>query len=679
MIKRIGVISLVLVVVGVFCVLYLNQALGFLLGGERYDHAHTTAAVSAQFDRAAERLEHFTATLRNDPSVLKNLQDNEVLSLTTLLFTQGAEHDITSLTITDERGVVLARTNNRGVAGDYLFDTTEYGQLLSAGVTVRTIDHELDGAALSILTGMPILGANRSMIGSLVATEEIDGDFLRQYIVPVLGDDHHVLVYDQAHGIEATSFTGEAHARVQAALTGAVKNLTAEQTWLDTVSLQGETYDLYHVSFDQLYQQAGNGGLVFFIKQPTGSLLVQTVVILTLLLLTVALIYAFTGWHQKLTTKETLLLLLLTALISGGTSLTITYLESITPSQSLDDSAYPIYNSTIHLRPASGLFDKNFDQNVSIVIESGGEPINAARAEVAFDPTAVRVEDIVIIDSFCEPGFVIERMIDHEAGSAVVSCGTRLPFTGDEATLATLIVQPLIADGVQLQFTNRTAVYAHDGLGTNVLRKKGNAHYQIVDSQLDDRLLLFSRTHPNSTRWYSEPGVVLSWRGPAFASYRYTLAETRLETMPAQAALTTESEVLVTPPRDGEYYFHLQPVGTTDIYYFKINSDQTVPSAPNLRVSESVVRAGQLIRLEFESQDMTSGVEEPYYYVSFNGGTFFPVTSPFYTSLPTVGEHTITLRVFDNAGNYNDTKKTIQVKSDFTNPAALLLSVFRPL
>jgi hypothetical protein len=681
MTKRLIITSFILLAFSVVFVLFITPFLNNSIKNKQYNHIQTEKITLDQFDQESDRLEEFLKTFKDNPSILKNLQirNSDTLGLTTLLFTQSIKNNIDSLTITDGRGVVLARTSSQTISGDYLFDTTQYGKLLSEGKEVKIIGYELEGAKLSILVGLPIINNDKIVIGSIVATREINKNFLQEKILPLLNKDLHIAVYDQENGIETSTYSDSEQTIIENTLVEIVKNLSAKNTSLGTILLKEETPNLYNFAFSKLKYQSFRGGLIFFVNEIKSIQIynILALVIFFLLLFITSLVYILTGWYLKLKTKEILSILSLILSITIIIYVLNIFFDHSKNIKPLNDNVYSIYNSTIHLNPASGLFDKNFGQSIDIVVKSGGEPINVAKAEIVYDPKKIRIEDIMITDTFCEPGFIIERMIDNENGLVKLSCGTRIPFQGNQTTLATLVMQPLEEGNIQLEFTDKTAIYAHDGLGTDVLRQKNSANYQIIDSELTDKLLLFSRSHPNSSKWYNEPDAIFSWRGPQYKEYRYILSEEILDKLPDNATVTNKNEAIVNLPRDGEYYFYLQSVGSDkSIYTLKIKNDQSAPLAPEVRVSESEVEAGQLIRMEFDSQDEISGIEKPYHYVSFNKGTFFPVQSPLFTSLPETGQQVITIRVFDNAGNYNETSKIINVKNSIKNSTSVILSNF---
>ncbi len=649
-----------------------------IFGQSEFKYVEAESEMLLRIDAESEHLLETMRLLREEQSFVKDFLSEDLSEISATLFAKSRSENIDTLAVTNKEGVILVRAAARNRVGDYIFDTTKYGKRLSENKEIVILGYEYEGAKLSLIAGVPITDQSKNLVGSLVATREVNDIFLQEELLTLINrDGAEFVVYDQTKGVVASTFAEKERGLIKDAFSGTVKNIEPLTTELPSISYKNQVYNLNNLSFEKLRYQSNIGGLLLLTPQREEAFLTIGFYELVLFSVSLLLLYFITNWWRLVTLREFFWLAVITLVVALLIStIRIFYYAEEVPTK-IDGTTYPIYNSTMHLRPSSGLFDKNFDQRIDAVIVGSGEPINAAQVEISFNPEELRVEDIEILDSFCEPGFVMDRTIDNENGLAVVGCGTRVPFQGNEITLATFVVQPLVEGNVQVSFTDKTAVYAHDGLGTDVLRKTESASYQIVDSGVSDKILLFSRTHPNSTRWYNESNIVMSWRGPSASQYKYILSDTILKEMPANSFITNKKEIVIPAPEDGVSYFHLQPLGESEeIYYFKINSDQSVPSIPSVRLSNEVVKVGDLIRMEFEAQDQTSGIEEPYYYVSFNGNTFFPVISPFYTSLPSVGEHAIVIRAFDNAGNYSDHKTIVEASSAFANPALLILSQF---
>lgn len=243
-------------------------------------------------------------------------------------------------------------------------------------------------------------------------------------------------------------------------------------------------------------------------------------------------------------------------------------------------------------------------------------------------------------------------------------------FSKRLATVADLVLQPLVPGGFTLEFGDGTQVLAHDGLGTDVLREAVGGYYSIAEDKIPDtgdRLLVFSTTHPNSERWYNKGEIQLSWRGSKDDRYAFVL-DRFPDTTPSHTASTTlDTHTTHNVTDDGIYYFHIQVRGEGGVVHpvthYKIKIDRDPPDVPTIKASNTLPKPGEVIRLEFSSKDETSGLQQGYYYVSFSSGILLPVRPPFFVAFPDKGEHVVTIRVFDNAGNSSKNSIAIQVGS----------------
>ncbi len=350
----------------------------------------------------------------------------------------------------------------------------------------------------------------------------------------------------------------------------------------------------------------------------------------------------------------------------------------ITRPESSAPFPYILYNSTLHFEPESGVIeDITSPYRVSITVNPGGEAINAASVIINYDPRMIEITEIDTRQSFCGQEFFLEKSIDNRNGRVNITCiapgqGWNSPAP---APVAALLIKPLRNGVFTLKFDHETQILAHDGLGTNVLRMAQDGGYTVAAAARKNVLdaepvpvLVFSPSHPNSERWYNNAAVKLLWDQDEDApegEYVYRLDQNP-ETAPALTdAETSARQIAVNLDRDGIYYFHIarkQQNRIGPVAHLKIMADVTPPLAPVVQASLRDAAINQTVRLEFSSHDEVSGLQSRYFYVKIDGGVFFPTASPLYTAFAKPGTHTITIRAFDNAGNYRDASVNISVK-----------------
>jgi hypothetical protein len=262
----------------------------------------------------------------------------------------------------------------------------------------------------------------------------------------------------------------------------------------------------------------------------------------------------------------------------------------------------------------------------------------------------------------------IQKSIDNQTGEVQAACVTIPPGLSGNGTVFDLDVQGLENGPATLHFASGTVVLAEDGLGTDVLRLSTDGSYTFADERSPvvmngiASVLAFSPTHPNAARWYNDPNVLMTWIGTAGERYQYEIDQSPAISSLAGASSTASDSVALDGLADGVWYFHIAAAvngALGPISDYKIMIDTAPPAPPDIKASQTTISAGQVVRLTFTSEDTLSGLANNYY-VKFDDGIFLPTASPLYISLPE-GEHTITVRAFDNAGNYTDNSVMIDV------------------
>jgi hypothetical protein len=331
---------------------------------------------------------------------------------------------------------------------------------------------------------------------------------------------------------------------------------------------------------------------------------------------------------------------------------------------------YIIYNATLALEPDYDTFDISDSHRIAIRLSTGGEAINAAGVVLDYDPKLIEVEQIITENSFCRQDLFVERKIDNKNGEVRLSCGLPSPgFKDPKGIVAELIIRFRQMGLASLRFGDDTQVLANDGFGTNVLRTVTNGSYYITsrESQLTaenlGQLFVFSPSHPNSERWYSEKDVILVWLGISGYEYEY-LFDDIPDSVPNGEYTTTEKDIHFQAEKDGIYYFHIlakKKGRASPVSHYKIMIDTTPPLGPIIKTSSKNINAGEVVRMAFYSEDKLSGLQSNFY-IDFGNGLFLPVSSPLYIPFLQTGTHNLKVRVFDRAGNFSDALVSIKAQ-----------------
>jgi hypothetical protein len=591
------------------------------------------------------------------------IQADDFLATLSLLQQEQKARGLDAFTATDANGVVITRTQVVSDRGDYIFQTTPYGQALAAGKSIVSIEKGTN-LPLLIIAGFPV-DASGTMVGAVFGGYSVDNAYAHSFRGRYLNGSNNLIFYSKTAGMVGTTFESP----TTTALLAAYFNTGSD--WIEKglsdreVMIEDRSYFVKNIPFKGIDGSVG-GVLVLY---PDYRIPAAVGFALPAALLFLLILYYFhvRSADRRRIVIENVLLGTLTAAVFV-IAFFDSYLVLAYRSMVIAKPPYLIYNSTLGLAPDSGLLDRSVEHQIAVTVETGGEAVNAAQVNLTYDPTKLQVTGIETANSFCEPDMFIQKDIDNHAGEVQVACVTTPPGLSGNGTVFDLDVQGLANGPATLHFASGTAVLAEDGLGTNVLRLSTDGSYTFADERQPvvvngiASVLAFSPTHPDSARWYNDPNLLMTWTGPAGEEYHYAIDQSPTAASLAGASTTASESVALDGLADGVWYFHIAAdmngvLGPISDY--KVMIDTGPPTPPDIEASQTTIPAGQVVRLAFTSEDALSGLANNYY-VKFDDGIFLPTASPLYIALPE-GEHTVTVRAFDNAGNYADNSVTIDV------------------
>ncbi|MCK5061377.1 hypothetical protein KAR28_02410 [Candidatus Parcubacteria bacterium] len=612
--------------------------------------------------------------LSESEDITEYIKKKDILNLVSLLDEEKKNRPFKMITAVDKDGIVLSRTEQLSRRGDYLFHITPWGRVVAEGKTVEVIEEGII-SPLILIAGHPVVDGDE-FIGAMFSGQALDDAYAERLQEQHLHFGSHIIFYSRNEGIIGNSFKNSETRELLAANFNTGSNWIQSNTGAEgyrSVEISGKKYFLGSIVFPGLEESPG-GALIFY---PQGIVSMSIVPPLFLSALFFLALFAWLYGKHQITCANLTYVVSFCCVIFCITFLTKVFLfdsRFIKPLY-ISGLADTIYNSTLELEPRYSIFDKSFNHILAIKILPGGEAINAVRAIVRYDPEKIQVEEIITSKSFCRrtgADLFIEKIIDNKRGEVIVSCGLPNPgFSESHGIVAELVVKPLETGITNVRFDQASRVLANDGLGTDVLRAVTNASYYIADYQernedieLYEPLIVFSPTHPNSEEWYDKKDVYFSWLGNDQLEYAYLFNQQATGT-PDIRQFTEDKSLRFSVKADGIYYLHIAPVkagiiGPTRNYKVKI--DATPPHKTDIRASEVVIKSGDVVRFEFSGEDEMSGLQSNYYYVRIDNSTFLPTKTPLYVPFIEPGKHPVTVRMFDNAGNFKDTGVEIEVK-----------------
>ena len=330
--------------------------------------------------------------------------------------------------------------------------------------------------------------------------------------------------------------------------------------------------------------------------------------------------------------------------------------------------------ASLYFSPASGTFSLGGTFDVSIFLNTGGNNINAVRADVAFDPKKLQIASPTAGKSFISV-WVSQPSYSNEQGRASFRGGAPSPGINTSAGLVSTITFRVIAPGeTTISFLDTSLVLLDDGKGTNILSSLGQGQYFLkIPPPAGPKV--FSSTHPDQNKWYKNNSPTFSWaKEDLVTDFSYAI-DHDFYGIPDNVSEEIQTSISYADLTDGLWYFHVKAKkggGWGDASSYVVQIDTTPPAVFSLVVdpklkSSSVTSKEPIV--SFITTDSLSGLDH-FELKAINlrqalnqedTGFFVEVNSPY--KLPPLenGEYTIIVRAFDKAMNWRDTSEKIDV------------------
>lgn len=331
--------------------------------------------------------------------------------------------------------------------------------------------------------------------------------------------------------------------------------------------------------------------------------------------------------------------------------------------------------ATLLFSPASGTFTVGSTFNVSIVVNTGGNSINAVRADISFPANRLQVVNPSAGTSFISI-WVNQPAYSNTAGTISFQGGLPNPGIKTESGIVSTITFRATAPGAaKLTLKDSSQVLANDGQGTNLLTSRGDANFTL-NLAAPEGPVISSSSHPDQNAWYQNRAVNFEWDEIAGAAgYSYVFDQNPRTTPPERDDATTNRTVSVTADKDGRWYFHVRAKVTSwgGTSHYAVLLDSTPPAAFSPSVDPPAPVPGSRPELKFLTTDAMSGLEHYEMQLTAlndpNQATPFFVeqVSPVRLQELVAGKYQILVRAFDQAGNSTDGKLEFTVGAAATN------------
>jgi hypothetical protein len=334
----------------------------------------------------------------------------------------------------------------------------------------------------------------------------------------------------------------------------------------------------------------------------------------------------------------------------------------------LSPQAHAQAGAVLKLAPSAGTFYVGSTFDVSIVVDTGPQAINAVAAELRFPPDILQIANPAagssIISLWSAP-----PTYSNEEG--VVRLQGGIPSPGvktSQGVVTTISFRAMRPGSASLVFTGNSQVLANDGRGTNILSLTIGATYRI-ELPPPQGPAVSSPTHPDQNAWYRSRTPTLQW----IAEEGVTNFAWSIDQDPGGTPKTEEPKGMATSTSfenldDGLWYFHIRAKKGENwggLTTFLIRIDGTPPANFNVEFAPREVTNERRPFVNFATTDALSGVNRYELRVIPTSGAkaeagdtgssfFISAQPPYRLSELEPGGYDVVIRAYDNAGNVRE-------------------------
>lgn len=327
--------------------------------------------------------------------------------------------------------------------------------------------------------------------------------------------------------------------------------------------------------------------------------------------------------------------------------------------------------ASLKVSPVSGNYEVGGLVDISFLVDTGGQAINAVQADILFPPDKLQVVNPVASTSFISL-WVTTPSYSNTDGTVHFQGG--LPTPGIKTSggvISTVTFRIKAAGKATIRYAPTSRVLLNDGEGTNILTSTGSAEY-VLKTPPPAGPVVSSPTHPDANIWFNNPQVQFQWEAVENATgYSYIFDQSQ-KTIPDETPETTTTAVSLKATSDGVWYFHLR--AKTDIWggvtTYPVQIDATAPAAFEPKFDRNTVTVEDIVTLRFLTSDAASGIDHyEVKQVATNAPTsqvntlFVEATSPYTLNKFPAGNYQFIVRAFDRAGNSSDSSTKLTVVS----------------
>lgn len=330
-------------------------------------------------------------------------------------------------------------------------------------------------------------------------------------------------------------------------------------------------------------------------------------------------------------------------------------------------------DASFYLLPETGVYDVGEEFPVSITINTDGANITAAGGNLAFNNEELEIVAISkegsLFTSWIEPSSDALEEINEEGVipfEGFISGG----YEGVDGHILEVTFKALRDIDSKVKFQTGSAILAADKKATNILAQMNSGVYTLNAEEVTptleyvaqantDSLNIVSSTHPDQNKWYATTTAQFSWSLEDDVEGVRLLFNENENDIPTKFYADPVIDKTIEDIEEGVWYLHMQvnnSVGWGDVAHFRVQIDTTDPVSFDMQEIERKDPSDPYPTFIFEALDELSGISGYEVHIDNEVGKMVYTDA---SSTKTIhqldkilpGEHTLTVRAIDQAGN----------------------------
>ncbi len=338
----------------------------------------------------------------------------------------------------------------------------------------------------------------------------------------------------------------------------------------------------------------------------------------------------------------------------------------------------PAQAAVMSLSPSGGTFIVGSTFTVSVLLNTEGESVNTIGTTISFPADKLQLVSPSTGNSIISLWTSLPQ-VDNLRGTVTLQGGIPGGIKVSNGVITTLTFRVKSVGTAVVKFTDKSKVLLNDGQGSDALKQTTNGVYILMLPPPAGPQVV-SETHPDQSRWYSNPTLALLWSPDAVVEgYSYIINSEPVD-IPDDISEGNKTSLTYRKLGDGVHYFHIKALkdgnwgGTT---HFAVKVDTIAPAGFPIEVIPNARTTRKQPIVQFSTTDNLSGIDHyelkvvPLLVKAAAGesatgpGTtqpiFIDMVSPYVLPELQLGKYDIIVRVYDNAGNFQESVQHLAI------------------